>query len=362
MNIKFNKKMIAMLLSGALSISSSLKKDNLAEDVNYIVASCNVRIRREATVDSDKLGLLRTGEELECTGITDNGWYEVIYNGEKAYVCGDYAYPNREEFNFDNMRLIEALTNVRIRDDASLEGTQIGLLKKGKLLQVLDKLDNGWYEVLYNGNKAYVCGDYVFEYNKNFFSFINSPSILVSATKDTYIYDFGNDVFDYDSKNIKHILPKYELAKVLGINGDYFLISSQYGDGYIKRKDVKNLGDFFVVIDVSDQRLELYKNGSVVLSSSVVTGKDKTPTSYGVYSILSKEKDRYLRGRGYSSHVDYWMPFNGGQGLHDASWRSKFGGKIYRNGGSHGCVNLPVDVAKELYNEVEVGTKVLVKK
>ena len=44
------------------------------------------------------------------------------------------------------------------------------------------------------------------------------------------------------------------------------------------------------------------------------------------------------------------MPFNGGIGLHDASWRGSFGGTIYKNGGSHGCINLPYSKAQAIYN------------
>ena len=75
-----------------------------------------------------------------------------------------------------------------------------------------------------------------------------------------------------------------------------------------------------------------------------------------------------LRGGGkkksktyYESFVSYWMPFIGGSyGLHDASWRSNFGGDIYIYSGSHGCVNLPPAKAGELYKMVSVGTVVIV--
>ena len=54
------------------------------------------------------------------------------------------------------------------------------------------------------------------------------------------------------------------------------------------------------------------------------------------------------------------MPFCGGYGLHDASWRSSFGGSIYKRSGSHGCVNLPTWEAPELYDLISVGTPVIV--
>lgn len=53
------------------------------------------------------------------------------------------------------------------------------------------------------------------------------------------------------------------------------------------------------------------------------------------------------------------MPFNGGIGLHDANWRKTFGGTIYKNGGSHGCVNLPPAVAKTIYENISAGDPVL---
>jgi len=48
--------------------------------------------------------------------------------------------------------------------------------------------------------------------------------------------------------------------------------------------------------------------------------------------------------------------------MHDATWRKKFGGTIYEKDGSHGCVNMPLDVTDDIYNNVSVGTKVLIHK
>ncbi len=72
-----------------------------------------------------------------------------------------------------------------------------------------------------------------------------------------------------------------------------------------------------------------------------------------------------LIGEDYVSRVQYWMPFTYvGEGLHDAPWRSasEFGGTTYLNNGSHGCVNLKPEVAKLLYETIEIGTPVLIYK
>ena len=51
----------------------------------------------------------------------------------------------------------------------------------------------------------------------------------------------------------------------------------------------------------------------------------------------------------YEAKVNYWMPFNGGIGFHDANWQPYFGGDRYLEGGSHGCINMPPERAAELY-------------
>ena len=105
-----------------------------------------------------------------------------------------------------------------------------------------------------------------------------------------------------------------------------------------------------------------YKNGSVVLSSPIVTGTNGVnDTPRGNYKILGKARNIYLTGPDYRSYVSYWMPFIGNKiGLHDASWRGSFGGSIYLTNGSHGCVNMPYYAAQALYEQAPVGTTVKV--
>ena len=126
-------------------------------------------------------------------------------------------------------------------------------------------------------------------------------------------------------------------------------------------------GGTFVEVDLARQHVYYFKDGAVVWDAPCVTGnvaKNYT-TPDGVYSIYSKERNRVLRGKmvngkpEYEQPVSYWMPFNGGIGLHDADWRGSFGGSIYKTNGSHGCVNLPPASVPALYDLVSVGTIVV---
>lgn len=121
-------------------------------------------------------------------------------------------------------------------------------------------------------------------------------------------------------------------------------------------------GNSYVEVNLTAQHLFLYVNGAKVLETDVVTGNpskgNATPT--GAYGITYCEKDATLKGENYTSHVKYWMPFNGNVGMHDASWRSQFGSDLYLTHGSHGCVNLPPSVAPKIFAQVKTNFPVLV--
>lgn len=121
-------------------------------------------------------------------------------------------------------------------------------------------------------------------------------------------------------------------------------------------------GDSYVEINLTAQHLFLYKDGNLVVESDFVSGNlskgHATPT--GAYGLTYKTTDAVLRGEDYATPVKYWMPYAGDVGMHDATWRSSFGGNIYKTNGSHGCINLPRSVAKTIYETIEQGYPVLV--
>ena len=125
-----------------------------------------------------------------------------------------------------------------------------------------------------------------------------------------------------------------------------------------------DLGDSYVEIDMGSQHVWLYMDGEEVVSTDCVTGLASDPsrkTPEGTYTLYYKESPSVLKGENneYETKVTYWMPFNDGIGLHDASWRSSFGGTIYQTDGSHGCVNLPPAAAKEIYDRVYDGIPII---
>ena len=158
------------------------------------------------------------------------------------------------------------------------------------------------------------------------------------------------------------VINKFEKLKRIKTNDSWDYV--YYGDkkGYVSKKYTKELGDTFVEVDISKQNLYLYVDDELYLTADVVTGKkNKYDTRLGCNPIYAKQTDRYLNGADYRVYVNYWLPFDKGQGLHDASLRKSFDDDDYLNG-SHGCVNMKYADAKTVYENVSVGTKVLVHK
>lgn len=240
----------------------------------------------------------------------------------------------------------------------------------------------------------------------------NGDKYTVSKTKVTkYVNDLANQydsmgkdrtfTTSYNSKKITITGTAfgYELDKDATVNKLYSALtagksSTVEAEFITKGKSLKNeendIGDTYVEVNLSEQRVIGYKNGKKVAEGDCVSGNESLGrgTSTGLYEIQNKLSPTVLRGEKravtktttkknkkgkkvtktttsyeyeYESPVTYWMQFNGGQGLHDAAgWRSAYGGNIYYYSGSHGCVNLPLDLAKTLYDNFEVGDPVIV--
>ena len=128
-------------------------------------------------------------------------------------------------------------------------------------------------------------------------------------------------------------------------------------------------GSTYVEVDLTRQYMWYVKDGNIMMETNIVTGKP-TPdkeTPQGVYSILEMKQDKVLTGEiqanglpEYETLVDYWMRVTWtGIGFHDATWQERFGGDWYVEHGSHGCINMSLSDAGQLYGMLEIGTPVV---
>ena len=173
-------------------------------------------------------------------------------------------------------------------------------------------------------------------------STINMNAVATGELVDT------NDLYDDLNKRLSR-----------GISGTHNVIYYVVRPGDVSG----NYNGNYVEVNLTQQHAWCYKNGALVVSTDVVTGNVRAGhrTPAGVFQIRGKARNTYLVGPTWRNFVSYWMPFNGGIGLHDADrWRRKYGGTIYLRNGSHGCVNMPLSAAKKTFENVSRGTHVIV--
>lgn len=129
-----------------------------------------------------------------------------------------------------------------------------------------------------------------------------------------------------------------------------------------KVRGKKDLGNTYIEIDLTEQMMYYYEEGVLTLETPVVTGdvSEESETPEGMHVVYFMQRNRVLRGEGYTAPVKYWIAIYKRIGIHDSNWRKEFGGDIYMTNGSHGCINTPKDKVAELYELVEVGTPAVV--
>ncbi|MEZ5387475.1 MAG: L,D-transpeptidase family protein [Prosthecobacter sp.] len=114
-------------------------------------------------------------------------------------------------------------------------------------------------------------------------------------------------------------------------------------------RDPESEPDTLVTIDLSSQRAWVTKQGRVINSTTVSTGRAGYSTPAGRYVVTDKHKSH--TSTIYHVAMPWFMRLNcGAIGLHS--------GYVTGRPASHGCIRLPYQKAKEFFQQVAVGDEV----
>lgn len=198
--------------------------------------------------------------------------------------------------------------------------------------------------------------EYVNELGSEYDTFSSTRFFTTHAGKTIQI-DGGNYGWQLDRiAQAKDILNAIKTGKDTTLTPTYSGTAASFGND--------DIGSSYVEVNLKKQKLWVYKNGKEKLSSDLVSGDKnmgyQTPT--GVYAILYKTQYVQLYNEIYDAIVNYWIPFSDNCGINDATWRKKFGGKIYKKNGSLGNLNVPLKKAKKIYELVDSGMPVIIYK
>ncbi|MDZ4406741.1 L,D-transpeptidase family protein [Bacillus cereus] len=197
--------------------------------------------------------------------------------------------------------------------------------------------------------------------NKDFSFKTHSGSVIIVKGKG---YGWALDV-EKETKQVQQAFEKGDKSlSASNIRGNGW---KNEGIGYEITSN-NGIGDTYAEVSIADQQIWIYKDGKLAVTTNVVTGKQSTgeDTLPGVWYILYKRTPYTLKGSAvgkadYAVKVDYWAPFtDGGQGFHDAGWRTNWANNAYLTGGSGGCVNIPPSIAKTVYDNLSTYEPVIV--
>lgn len=340
----------------------------------------DVRADVEITYNEDKL--FYKLEWLDCAV----GLREILSTvpSKVAYTDGVYSigeYGNKTTFDFGAVFAKARLDVYELKNKISLEEFYVPASEHPQVRAALDKMN-----LMVSANITYQRGEKVFVLDESIIngwvSIGNDYTVYLDTPKVAEYVKMLSQTYDTVGTEREFMTSKGEIVKVKGGNYGWrvnqkaetadlsdLIITGQtvarvpvYAQTAAAQGDKCDIYNTYVEISLASQQLWFYKNGELIINTPIVTGNPYAgnATPPGIFYVVYKTRNAILRGADYETPVSYWMPFNGGIGLHDATWRGVFGGSIYRGGGSHGCINLPFSAAAKIYQNISAGDPVVV--
>lgn len=347
--IKFNKEKVDKIVSDLRNEYAKNHKESEDAYIYFNEEEKGYRIKEE--VIGNVLSLDTTDILFEkITQFT----YEIDLLQLNCYILPEvYSLSETLLNNLEQYRKVEDFTLIYLFGDIK-EIIDISDLDKWMIRQYSDSNPD-----LLNPDLPFVLDEnYVLDYVMNLddtYTTYGKPRTFTTST---------GEVVEMTKGDYGWILDREKMIE--DINSHFSELKSEEKEAIFKQKGYcfgeLDFSDSYVEVSIENQRVWMYVDGECIVDTPVVTGNVSAGhnTRKGVFSLTYKTRNATLRGPGYASFVYYWMPFDGGIGLHDATWRNSFGGTIYKTNGSHGCVNMPLEAAKTVYNNLKSNMPIIV--
>lgn len=371
-----------------------------------VTTNLGLSIRSAATTKSAKLGVLEKNTIVNVSNKIygygcSKGWYEIASGEYKGnYICSNYTtktttsqsttttttnnnqntttnntITENSKTTINDSNIIHTIKTSNLRSQPTTNSKVISTIKTNKNLIIKETkitTNSGcssekWYKVTYENKTGYICSANVDSYattdgyiNTCDQSLTNNQVAIKRIDSDGTSKISIKKSANSNSENITSVSAGDKFNLISETNY-YYKIDVNGTTGYISKNRALKISqnETFVDVDLSEHKLTLYINGKCSIKTSVVTGisdqgDGEVETRKGAYSIKDKVSNKYFKDSNVYSN--YWMPFDNGIGLHDAdNWRSSYGYKA-----SHGCVNIPLTATKKIFENVSIGTKVIV--
>ncbi len=339
----------------SLAFSDLKVKDVVREAVDVYNSSASSPVNANIAFDKTKGAYVvapeKIGTKLDVDAVVDAAWKAVSSLSPSMTVGDDFL--QKPTILSNDTRLTTAVdsANALIAADFSL------MMGKDKAAQVDASLVSQWIK-LGDGFSVTFDDAALTAWANDLAKACNTVGTTRTYTRaDGKEFSVSGGVYGWEVKT-DELLTQVKEGVTNGRREALEIPCGAKGDAY-NGAGKRDWGNRYMDVDLTEQHARFYdESGVIIWESDIVTGipdgEHDTPT--GVYWVNRKASPSVLSGyqgetNTYNTEVQYWMPFVGDAvGFHDAEWQSAFGGTRYKDGsGSHGCVNLPPEKAKELY-------------
>ncbi len=204
----------------------------------------------------------------------------------------------------------------------------------------------------------------------SYFSTIGKDINVYSTTQKIRVENETKEIVTQEGKDgliIDQSALGSQLAAKLQTDSQVNMAIPMKVDHFQTTKDYVVVADWdkYIDINLSTQHMDAYlKGGQRVGSWAITSGRDSLPTPTGQFLILRKAYDVCMPNPPSTQPlcgIHYVSYFTGsGDAIHEAWWRSYFGGQDYHWDGSHGCINATYSIAQYIYNWAPIGTPVTI--
>ncbi len=110
---------------------------------------------------------------------------------------------------------------------------------------------------------------------------------------------------------------------------------------------IVEIGDTYIEVNLTAQKLLFYKEGQKLVESDIVSGNETEghPTEEGLYTVDFANRVE----KSEETETSYVLPFADGLEIFGNQFRDVFGGDMYMHSGTYGDIEMPIDAARELY-------------
>ena len=120
-----------------------------------------INIRKEATTDSEIVGIMKNNAVATVTG-TEDGWYQVTSGSISGYIKAEYLTVGDQAL-LDSVKTRTATVEtetLKVRSEASTDASVVTLAGQDEQLTVTDEQTPGWVKVETSDGEGYISTEY----------------------------------------------------------------------------------------------------------------------------------------------------------------------------------------------------------